>query len=249
MYPKIICLEGNIGAGKSTILKELEEYCEKIGISSTIRFLQEPIAEDCCELLALFYKNPKKYSFMLQVNAFISLRNSLQKLLQSCQQSPTVKYIVCERSLLSSRYIFVKLFANMDYLSPMEWKICDSLFTDDSLMKLHPDKLIYIHCKTDIAIQRIHKRSRNGECHITMDYLTHCEKEYRDGMKYGLLTKPHMNRQHENVLVVDNSNQNQNSHQRQQIYTKIIKFIHDESLESTVEHDTYIAQIMAMMGF
>ena len=64
--PRIITLEGNIGAGKSTFLDKLKT---KYASRNDVLFLQEPvdtwsqIQQNGKTLLELFYENQKKYSF------------------------------------------------------------------------------------------------------------------------------------------------------------------------------------------
>ena len=78
---QIISIEGNIGSGKSTILKSLKEHFEN---SRNIIFLQEPVDEwatikdkEGNTILSKFYGNQKKYSFAFQMMAYISRLNLL----------------------------------------------------------------------------------------------------------------------------------------------------------------------------
>ena len=65
--PRILTVEGNIGAGKSTFLGELQKrYADR----DDIMFLLEPVGiwesvvdEEGKNMLEKFYDNPKKYSF------------------------------------------------------------------------------------------------------------------------------------------------------------------------------------------
>ena len=65
--PIIISIEGNIGAGKTTILEELKT---RMGNSSYIKFVKEPVDiwetvrdEDGKTILEKFYEDSKKYAF------------------------------------------------------------------------------------------------------------------------------------------------------------------------------------------
>ena len=71
---KIISIEGNIGAGKSTILNYLKEHYAN---HELITFVEEPVdmwgdikGDDNEDILTKFYKNPKEYAFSFQVMAF-----------------------------------------------------------------------------------------------------------------------------------------------------------------------------------
>ena len=80
--PRIITLEGNIGAGKSTFLEKLKmRYASR----TDVLFLQEPvdtwtkIQQDGKTLLELFYENQKKYSFPFQVLAYTTRLDQIEQ--------------------------------------------------------------------------------------------------------------------------------------------------------------------------
>ena len=71
--PRILSVEGNIGAGKSTLVEALKE---RYAHDPSILFLQEPVdvwstvQQDGKTILELFYENQEKYSFAFQAMAF-----------------------------------------------------------------------------------------------------------------------------------------------------------------------------------
>ena len=69
--PKFLFLEGNIGSGKSTFLKELQKYFPNI------KFINEPVEtwesivdESGNNMIENYYKDNKKYAFSFQVMAY-----------------------------------------------------------------------------------------------------------------------------------------------------------------------------------
>ena len=85
----IISIEGNIGSGKSTYVKILQEYIEKY-YSEDAYFLEEPVStwqninnEDGKNIIECFYEDQCKYSFSFQMLAYISrlalLNDAIQK--------------------------------------------------------------------------------------------------------------------------------------------------------------------------
>ena len=77
----LICMEGIIGAGKSTILEKLKQGFQN---NKNIHFLPEPIeswqklklthtanADKSCNLLEQFYQDPQKWGFKFEVCSFV----------------------------------------------------------------------------------------------------------------------------------------------------------------------------------
>lgn len=74
--PRFISIEGNIGSGKSTILKIIRESFPHLTI------LDEPLAEwqkvgeqGNINLLGLYYDKPERWGFTFQIYAFMSRLN------------------------------------------------------------------------------------------------------------------------------------------------------------------------------
>ena len=87
--PIIISVDGNIWSGKSTKVKDIENYYKEQGRTDVI-FIQEPVDawnsvvdENGVTILSNYYKNQKKFAFRLQMLAYISrlslLRDAVKK--------------------------------------------------------------------------------------------------------------------------------------------------------------------------
>ena len=106
---KIISIEGNIGSGKSTILKSLKKHlCN----NNNIIFIQEPVDQwenikdkEGNTILKKFYENQKEYSFAFQMMAYIS-RLSVLKI--AIENNPEA-IIITERCLNTDRFVFAKM--------------------------------------------------------------------------------------------------------------------------------------------
>lgn len=92
MSPIIISIDGNIGSGKSSVLKYLQNnfhnYCIEQNKNLKICFLQEPVSEwesitdkNGKTVLEKFYQNNEKYAFPFQMMAYISRLNIFRKAL------------------------------------------------------------------------------------------------------------------------------------------------------------------------
>ena len=95
--PFLVSIEGNIGAGKSTILEHLEKYMNK-NMNQKILFLKEPLDiweqfhdENGHTILEKFYKNQKRYAFTFQVMAYIT---RLSLLRNAIKENPGVEIII-----------------------------------------------------------------------------------------------------------------------------------------------------------
>ena len=178
--PTIIAVEGNIGTGKSTLLNKLKNHID----SSKIIFCQEPIDEwtkiknkNGETILNEFYNDPKKYSFSFQIMILKTMNDLLQNTIKN---NPQCEMIICERSFLSSRYVFTKMLYNDGLMNDIEYQIYEDIFDSWYTNYLIPDKIIYLYSSTEICLQRIQKRSRNGENNIGIEYLQKCNDHYRD---------------------------------------------------------------------
>jgi deoxyadenosine/deoxycytidine kinase len=119
----IVSIEGNIGSGKSTILKLLKEYFNE---NKNIIFLQEPVDEwekikdkNNITILAKFYENQEKYSFAFQMMAYISRLSLLKK---TIEKNPDA-IIITERCLNTDRYVFAKMLYDNGKLEDVEYQI------------------------------------------------------------------------------------------------------------------------------
>ena len=103
---KIICIDGNIGAGKSTILNEIKKkypvYVEDIAGWG---------------LLDEFYRDPQRWSFTLQTSILLSMRKQYEEMM-----SLPGPIVFVERTPASS-LVFVESSKKNNYLTEKEYKI------------------------------------------------------------------------------------------------------------------------------
>ena len=107
-----IFLEGNIGSGKSTLVRFLKDYFQSINSEISIEVLQEPV-DDWIQmqdqqgknLLEYFYEDQKRWSYSL-MNTFITRSKRLMEKINSYNSKGNV---LMERSIYSDRNCFVKI--------------------------------------------------------------------------------------------------------------------------------------------
>ena len=110
---KIYALEGNIGAGKTTILKLIAKNFKDV------EFVEEPVKEwqnlGGMNLLDSFYSNPQRWGFTFE---FYSMLTKIQALLKAADSDKPI--IIIERSILSNK-IFIDISNELGKLEKMEY--------------------------------------------------------------------------------------------------------------------------------
>ena len=179
--PVLISIEGNIGAGKTTILKMVTDMYSKS--EDKIVFLKEPVEiwynikdDEGKTMLENFYENPKKNAFAFQIMACVtrtSIIKNAMKINKNCE------IILCERSIEADSKIFAKMLYDDGLMSTMEYSIYKLLY-NENIQEYAVDGLIYISTNPDKCYERVQKRSREGESNIKMEYLVKCDKYHMD---------------------------------------------------------------------
>ena len=161
---KIYALEGNIGAGKTTILKMIDKHFKDV------EFVEEPVKEwqnlGGMNLLDSFYSNPQRWGFSFE---FYSMLTKIQALLKAADSDKPI--IIIERSILSNK-IFMDLSNELGKLDKMEYCMLMNTY-DFYLQNIYPQLsgIIYLDTPVDECIKRITKRNRGEECNIEKSYL------------------------------------------------------------------------------
>lgn len=202
-----IYIEGNIGSGKSTFLKYLEENLP----SDKFTFIYEPVDlwqefkdEDGKNILDCFYQDSQKFAFPFQLNAFIT---RIQRI-QECRDKNKINII--ERSVFSDKHCFAKNLRQSKMLNSIEYKLYESWHSWLS-KDVKADGFIYIRTQPEISLERINKRSRAEESSIPIDYL----KDLHDSHETWLLHQ-------DNVLLIESIN---NMYEKKEIMNKHVENI------------------------
>lgn len=191
---KIISIEGNIGSGKSTLVRNLKKRYPASDSGSVFVFLQEPVDEwasvvdsNGVGILENYYSDQKKYAFSFQMMAYISrLKQTMSAIKSNKQES----IIITERSVYTDKNIFAKMLFDSGILSFMDYSIYNKWF-DFFIEEVKIDAVIYVKTSPEVCLERINKRSRQGE-NIPIEYLIDCNK-YHENWLTG----------NDNILVLD----------------------------------------------
>jgi deoxyadenosine/deoxycytidine kinase len=178
---KFISIEGNIGAGKSTLFTELKKYVIRKNIQHKVIFIDEPLElwkevvdpSTGKNIFELFYENSAKWSFTFQAMVFASQQKYIKNTLHAW---PECRIVVSERSVESGRNIFTRMLEESGYINPVEKQVYEMLF-ESNQYPLHMS--VFIDTPPSVCIERIRKRARKGEDGINIEYLEQCDSCYR----------------------------------------------------------------------
>ena len=161
-----ITIEGNIGAGKTTLSHLLSRHYNA-------RLVLEEFADN--PFLPKFYENPKLYAFPLELFFMAERYKQLKDLIQQKDLFQNVTI---------SDYLFTKclLFAKVN-LPDDEFRLYQRLFEIINQQLLQPDLLIYLHTPVSRLQQNIKKRNRSYEQNIPDDYLFSIQETYTHYIK------------------------------------------------------------------
>jgi deoxyguanosine kinase len=161
-----IAIEGPIGVGKTSLAQAL-------GLRLGARIVLEDT--DSNPFIARFYQDPEKYAFPVQLYFLLTRYNQQRQL---AQQDLFAQATVSDYLLAKDR-IFARL--NLD---PDELVLYEGVYRllDGQLAK--PDLVVYIRARVEVLAERLRKRNRSFERHISLEYLERISAAYRDFFFY-----------------------------------------------------------------
>jgi len=171
----LISIEGNIGAGKTTLIEALKKL-----FADSVVFVDEPVEEwgdvkdaDGTTILQKYYADQHRYAFAFQMMAFITRASRLRKAIAARPG----KVIITERSVFTDREIFAKMLHDAGKIENIEYTIYLKWF-DELVADIKVDGVIYVRKTPDVCHRQVIQRNRPGEC-IPLEYLEQCH-EYHD---------------------------------------------------------------------
>ncbi len=181
MNYNFVVIEGNIGAGKTSLSKKIaEDYNAKL--------IPEEFAEN--PFLPKFYKNPDKYSFPLELSF---LADRFYQLNNQISNQDLFKSFVIADYYFTKSLIFAKNTLTDDEFG-LYRRIFNIIYT--SLPK--PDIYVYLYLDINHLMKNIKRRGRNYEKQIKASYLEKIQNGYFEYMK--------QHREEYKFLVIDTNN-------------------------------------------
>ena len=177
----IFSIEGNIGSGKSTLVKELQKSVPNI-LDKKVVYVQEPVNEWSKikdkkgeTILEKFYADQHKYAFSFQMMAYISRLALLRNIVR---ENPDA-IIITERSVFTDREVFAKMLYDEgkieDVVENIKW-------FDEFIEEIPITGLIYVTTTPEKSKQRVDLRARVGES-IPLPYLQRCHDYHESWIK------------------------------------------------------------------
>ena len=161
-----IAFEGNIGAGKTTLVQKIaEDFNAKTVLE---RFADNPF-------LPKFYKDQNRYAFPLEMSF---LADRYQQLSDDLAQFDLFKDFV-----IADYHIFKSLIFAKITLAEDEYRLYRNLFDIIYKEMPKPDLYVYLYQNTNRLLQNIKKRGRNYEQNISAEYLDKINNGYLEYIK------------------------------------------------------------------
>jgi deoxyguanosine kinase len=166
MKYNFVTIEGNIGAGKTTLTHMLSKHYNA-------RLILEAFADN--PFLPKFYENQELYAFPLELFFMAERYKQLKDLLQTKDMF---------QNITISDYLFTKclLFAKVN-LPEDEFRLYQKLFDIIAPQIIQPDILIYLHAPVSRLKENIKKRNRIYEQNISDKYLFDLQETYTNYIK------------------------------------------------------------------
>jgi len=158
-----IAIAGNIGAGKTSLTDLLSKHYKWQGHFEEV--VENPYLDD-------FYHQMERWSFNLQIYFLNSRFGQLIEIQKSGIN------VIQDRSIYEDAHIFAPNLHAMGLLSQRDYQNYKSLFELMEGMVTGPDLMIYLRSSIPNLVDNIHKRGREFENSISIDYLNRLNERY-----------------------------------------------------------------------
>lgn len=156
-------IAGNIGAGKTSLAKLLSEHYGWEAHFEDV--IDNPYLDD-------FYNHMERWSFNLQVY-FLNSRFRQLEIFKSSDNS-----FIQDRTIYEDANIFAPNLHAMGLMNQRDFNNYQSLFSLMESMVKGPDMLIYLRSTIPNLVSKIHKRGREYENSISIEYLSRLNERY-----------------------------------------------------------------------
>ncbi len=165
MYNYIV-IEGNIGAGKTSLATALSQ-------EFNARLILEQFEEN--SFLPKFYEDPARYAFPLELSF---LADRYQQL-----KSQFAVVDLFKSFTIADYFIYKSLIFASKNLEPLEFGLYNKLFTIVSSVVPKPDLIVYLYLDIENLKRNIEKRGRPYEQQIQFEYLDRIQSGYLDYLR------------------------------------------------------------------
>lgn len=158
-----VAIAGNIGSGKTTLTRLLSKH-----------YKWQPHYEDVEDnpYLDDFYNQMERWSFNLQI---YFLNSRFRQILDIREKG---KSVIQDRTIYEDAYIFAPNLHAMGLMTNRDYENYRLLFELMESVTEGPDLLIYLRSSIPNLVKQIHKRGRDYENSISIDYLSRLNERY-----------------------------------------------------------------------
>ena len=158
-----IAVAGNIGAGKTTLTNLLSKHYRWEAHFEDV--VDNPYLDD-------FYTQMERWSFNLQIYFLNSRYRQILKIRESG------KNVIQDRTIYEDAHIFAPNLHAMGLMTNRDFENYKGLFELMETLLQPPDQLIYLRSSIPNLVNQIHKRGREYENTISIDYLSRLNERY-----------------------------------------------------------------------
>ena len=198
--PYVYCaIEGNISAGKSTLLEYFPTICKDM---QCFQLMPEPVelfsAYRGHNPLKCMYDNPLREGALVQ--SYLSKVLKQFYVVEFGKVNPLTKYIISDRSMASC-HVFLECMCREKIISSFQYDYLHEKVASYISKLPRPAKTFFIDTPADVCFMRLQERSRPEEEQCTLSYLLTLEQCYQSYVK-------EFRKQHgaESVMTVNHSN-------------------------------------------
>lgn len=158
-----IAVAGNIGAGKTTLTELLAKHYKWEAHFEDV--VDNPYLDD-------FYTQMARWSFNLQIYFLKTRYRQILKIRESG------KNVIQDRTIYEDAFIFAPNLHAMGLMTNRDFQNYIGLFNLMESLVQPPDLLIYLRSSIPNLVNQIHKRGREYENSISIDYLSRLNERY-----------------------------------------------------------------------
>jgi len=158
-----VSVAGNIGAGKTSLTELLAKHYKWEANFEDV--IDNPYLDD-------FYNHMERWSFNLQI---YFLKSRFSQILQNQKSNKTV---IQDRTIYEDAFIFAPNLNSMGLMNQRDFQNYRSLFELMESTVSPPDLIIYVRSSIPNLLSKIHKRGREYENSISIDYLSRLNERY-----------------------------------------------------------------------
>lgn len=211
-------IEGNIGSGKSTLCRMLEEENQKIEV------IPEPVDawKSCVDnvsgknLLQSYYEDQHRWGFTFQLYGLLT---RMEDIMKEMNEGKELRFV--ERSIYSYKHVFARSLYEAGKMNPLEWKMYENWFewlSQEKFGTLHQAKgYIYLRANCKTSYDRMVKRERSEEKALPLEYLENINRYHDEWLK---------TMDCKDVLIIDvDEDFEHNEEVWKEMYNKIMDFV------------------------